>query len=405
LAADKKFLKELEKGCSTKEAEWEARCKLRQEELLALADTIKILNDDDALELFKKTLPGASASSFMQVQVTSENMKARAMSLLKGMRHKAKHMPARPEIDLIMLAMNGKQQGFEKVVKMIDTMVSTLGKEQADDDDKKEYCEKSIDEAEDTKKTLSEQIKDSNLAVDEMKGSLEELKGEIAKLEAGVAKLDKAVAEATEQRKKESADFDQLMSDDTAAKEILLFAKNRLNKFYNPKLYKPELLQGAPPPPPETFGAYSKKSEDSGGVVAMIDMLVADLEKEMQTAKVDEKNAQEEYEQLTADAGEKRAEDSSALTEKSSAVAETEKMLESEKGKKKDLQTELMGLMKELYALHGECDWLLKFYEVRKEARVSEIDALGKAKAVLSGADFSLLQTANIKRVSFRGSA
>merc|ERR1719201_949427 len=62
LVEDKKFLADLEKNCATKTAEWEAIVKTRNEELLALADTIKILNDDDALELFKKTLPGASAS-------------------------------------------------------------------------------------------------------------------------------------------------------------------------------------------------------------------------------------------------------------------------------------------------------------------------------------------------------
>merc|ERR1740117_121134 len=70
LAADQKFLAELEKGCSTKDAEWAARCKIRSEELVALAETIKILNDDDALELFKKTLPGSSAS-FAQLQESS----------------------------------------------------------------------------------------------------------------------------------------------------------------------------------------------------------------------------------------------------------------------------------------------------------------------------------------------
>merc|ERR1719182_397222 len=71
---DKKFLAELEKGCATKQAEWDERCKLRTEELLALADTIKMLNDDDALELFKKTLPGSSAS-FLQLKVTSASMR------------------------------------------------------------------------------------------------------------------------------------------------------------------------------------------------------------------------------------------------------------------------------------------------------------------------------------------
>merc|ERR1719171_2950226 len=66
LVEDKKFLADLEKNCKTKADEWETIVKTRNEELLALADTIKVLNDDDALELFKKTLPGASAS-FMQL--------------------------------------------------------------------------------------------------------------------------------------------------------------------------------------------------------------------------------------------------------------------------------------------------------------------------------------------------
>merc|ERR1719163_1289588 len=71
VAEDTKFAADLEKTCATKEAEWDERCKLRSEETLAIADTIKILNDDDALELFKKTLPSASAS-FVQIQVTSK---------------------------------------------------------------------------------------------------------------------------------------------------------------------------------------------------------------------------------------------------------------------------------------------------------------------------------------------
>jgi len=54
--------------------------------------------------------------------------------------------------------------------------------------------------------------------------------------------------------------------------------------------------------------------------------------------------------------------------------------------------------LKYIQSLHGECDWLLKNFDVRKEARASEIDALGKAKAVLSGADFSFLQVSQTTR-------
>merc|ERR1719181_244790 len=67
LADDKKFFADLDKNCELKKQEWATHKEMEAKELVALADTIKVLNDDDALELFKKTLPGAS-SSFMQVE-------------------------------------------------------------------------------------------------------------------------------------------------------------------------------------------------------------------------------------------------------------------------------------------------------------------------------------------------
>merc|ERR1712061_449481 len=100
VAADTKFLEELKAGCDTKTAEWEVIEKTRAEELLALAETIKVLNDDDALELFKKTLPSASAS-LVQITVSSATLRARALELLKSRTRQARQ--ARPALDLIEL--------------------------------------------------------------------------------------------------------------------------------------------------------------------------------------------------------------------------------------------------------------------------------------------------------------
>merc|ERR1719443_2448130 len=72
LMEDEAFLKDLSKNCKTKEDEWAARQKLRAEELVAIADTIKILNDDDALELFKKTLP---TPSLLQLTTNARSLK------------------------------------------------------------------------------------------------------------------------------------------------------------------------------------------------------------------------------------------------------------------------------------------------------------------------------------------
>jgi hypothetical protein len=129
LIEDKKFLADMEKNCAKKEAEWEVIVKTRSEELLALADTIKVLNDDDALELFKKALPAASAS-FVQVKVTSDALRSRALAAIRSVRS--------PQLDFIALAIQGKKIGFEKVIGMIDEMVVTLKTEQNDDEHKKE---------------------------------------------------------------------------------------------------------------------------------------------------------------------------------------------------------------------------------------------------------------------------
>ena len=44
----------------------------------------------------------------------------------------------------ILVHFRGKKIGFEKVIQMIDEMIATLKKEQADDDAKKEYCEEQL---------------------------------------------------------------------------------------------------------------------------------------------------------------------------------------------------------------------------------------------------------------------
>merc|ERR1719198_350791 len=147
-----------------------------------------------------------------------------------------------------------------------------------------------------------------------------------------------------------------------------------------------------PPPPPEAPGAYKKKSGESGGVIAMIDLLVKDLDKEMTVAKAEEKDAQGDYEQMMKDSAAKRAGDSKSLADKEKTLADLQASLNTSKDDKASAENELMATKQYINSLHNECDWLLQYFDVRKEARTSEIDALGKAKAVLSGADFSFVQ-------------
>merc|ERR1719310_1541913 len=213
---------------------------------------------------------------------------------------------------------------------------------------------------------LQQTVSDLETSIEEAKEGIATLKDEIEALEKGIKKLDKSVEEATYQRKAEHEDYTELMAANTAAKDLLGFAKNRLNKFYNPRLYKappkrelteeeritvnnggtlaPTAAPGgiagtgiglvqthgaaAPPPPPEANLAYKKSGESSNGVITMIDMLVADIDKENQVMEVDEKDAQNDYETFMSDASQKRADDSKAITDKEAAKAATEEELQ-----------------------------------------------------------------------------
>jgi len=419
LAESKKFLADLDVNCANKKKEWAAYQKMQGEELLALADTIKVLNDDDALELFKKTLPGSSAS-LLQVKVTS---KAMAKSALAALKH-ARAGGSDPRVDFIELAMKGGKVGFEKIIKLIDELVATLKKEQKEDDAKKEWCEAELDKTEDTKKELQNKVSDLETAIDDASESISNLKAEIEALDDGIRALDKEVAEATENRKEEHDDFEATYAANAAAVDLLGFAKNRLNKFYNPSQYKAPpkrelsedeqitlnmggtlapteapggiagtgigLVQAAPPPPPEANLAYKTKGEESAGVITMIDTLINDVEKENQVMKLEEEDAQGDYEKFMGDAKNKRAEDSKSMSDAEGSLAETNEQMVTDKGTLGNTNTELMETEKYLGEVHAECDWLMKYYDVRSEARTGEIDAMGKAKDVLNGADYSL---------------
>merc|ERR1719382_1535149 len=355
------------------------------------------------------------------MRVTSMQIRDRAINAINAVKPAAGARKDRARLDFIVLALRGRKVGFEKVIKMIDGMVVALKAEQTSDEDKKEYCSSQLDSAEDKMKALERSVSDTETVIASAEEGISKATEEIAALEAGIKALDKQVAEATEQRKEENDDYKALMQSDGAAKELLLFAKKRLNQFYNPKLYKPPAKQelssqgaierdmsGAAvfvqvsehkqhrarvEPPPATWDAYAKKSEESTGAIAMIDLLVKDLDKDMTEADVEEKNSQQAYDKMIADAKEKRTSDSKSLAGKGGSKADLEADLETAKDTLKSTKVSAMATAKFIGDLHAECDWLLQYFDVRKQARSDEIDSLGKAKAVLSGADFFMLQT------------
>merc|ERR1719316_590068 len=400
---DTEFKANLKKMCATKQKEWDERCKLRAQEIEAISDTIEMMNSDDALELFKKTLPSASASALLQTAAASRSQIRTAKELIRSaMKADKKHAINR---HLMLTSLSQGVHGFEKVVGMVDGMVGVLEGEQAQDDKQDVWCIAELDKAKEEAKATEVDIGELGAAVDEARDAIASTGSEIDALKAGLAELDKSVAEATELRKKENAEATESAAANQAAVDLLGMAKNRLNKFYNPTLYvepasEPEedffaqlvIRRAAPGPPPEMPSGEYKKSESSDGVINMIDEMITDVKAEMAEAKRDEAEAQKDYEQDMKDAATKRADDSKLIVTKEGEKAEQTTKLEETKESKRTKKGQLEVLEDKIDNLHKTCDFLLAEYAKIKEERTKEEEGLKASKAVLSGAKVGFLQ-------------
>merc|ERR1719335_180061 len=125
----------------------------------------------------------------------------------------------------------------------------------------------------------------------------------------------------------------------------------------------------------------------------MMDMLKANLEKEVTEAKAEEADSQRDYELYLKASAEKRETDLKAVTENEAVKAGVTEELNTVQKTQAATMKDLGDIVAILGSLHKDCDFLLKSYDVRKESRANEIEGLNKAKAVLAGADFSMTQT------------
>jgi len=425
-----KMLSTLGEQCKTKAAEQAAKDKTRAEEVSAISEAINILNDDDALDVFKKAVPSAliqSASStrgarsfgFLQAHAATPDRLRRAAGIIESAKqfhrsHKLALLSYTMQKDLRLMGRSGGAVDFGAITKMIDEMVGVLEAEEADDAKHKTWCMGELASAADSTEKATAKSSSLDAAISETTDGAATLAEDIKTLTEGIAVLDKDVATATEQRKEEHAEYLETIALTEAAIQLVGKAKNRLQKFYNPALYKapPKVELSAEDKIISNLGGfvqihshgrvqlvapdasllekeYQPKTEKSGGVMALMDMLVGDLKSSLQEAEHDEKTAQGDYTELMADSQETRASDSKSITDKSAAKADLESKVVGLKEQKALTVEELENLSGYTAEIHGSCDFILENFKLRSDARTNEIESLKNAKAVLAGASYS----------------
>merc|ERR1719253_503659 len=344
LAADTEFLANMKKDCQAEDENYKKRAEIRSQEIVALAETLKILNDDDARTLFGKSV----GTSFIQ---ESSEQKAMLMdrAAKKAMMRIAEVARRHKNWALASLAVRVRLDAFTKIKEMMDKMLVELKKQQQEEYEKAEACKKDIDETEDTIKEKNNLKDDLDEKHKSLKNSLETLATEIAELQKEEEEMKIALKQAGEQRKGENQIFQQSVMDQRATVNILNKALARLKSFYESSfIQQPGQAVSAPPPKGKDYS----KSAGAGGVLQLLQKIITEAEQEEIELSGDEQNAQENYGKFVQDTTASIEADRKAIEEKTAQVAEAETALSETKEAQMANNAEISKLDDLLKAIH-----------------------------------------------------
>jgi len=392
--ADTKYIKQVQDALAEKKKEWKERQALRLKEQEAISKAISILHSDDARDLFKKSF---ASQSFLFLQVQEQGHQQQKKSALKAL-HLASMAVRDSRLGLIAsrLAAGGH---FDEVIEAIDKMVDMLKDEEAEDLKHKETCEE--DRAADTRDAIkfSRSMDENTEMINELKAEIEEIKKDIEEKEAEVKQMEKQIEDLTKIREDENREYLIAKADDEAASELVAQAKGVLETFYKENnlmlaqkaVKQPFVTEAgkAPPPPPTTWDSpYQGKTDESTGIIAILGMIKEDIDKDLEKATTEEKEAVELFDETTKELKTNIEEAEKLINSLTKTKGEKEGEVQDQKDDRAKTQGLLTAVMEKIKDAEPGCDYFTINFPLRSKDRQIEIDGLIKAKAILQGAKF-----------------
>jgi len=395
-SADVEFLRNLRVTCQNLDREWEARSKTRSQEILAVSEALEIITTDDNREMLYKS------TSFFQVSAGTEMQmrRKRAVASLQSAastpsfnaddlldawhNRRSPSLVAGPRAQLSTLAVTVQLDSFTKVKEAMDKMVADLKKEQQEEVDLKGFCTKEFNQNDKETYENTEQKEDLEAKMEELQASIKKLGGEIGDAQMQMTETELGVKKASQVRESQNAEFQITVSDQRATQTILTKALDRLKAFYK-KAEGGAAFSQQGQTPPVKFNTF-KKNAGASPVIGMIQQIVQDSKATEAEAISTEREAQTNYETFVKDSNNLLSELTDAITQKTKSIASSKTEAEDSKSDHIATVEELELLSQHNAELHGQCDFVLSNFDIRQKARLQEIEAIGEAKSILSGA-------------------
>mmetsp|Transcript_24548 Transcript_24548/g.47739 ORF Transcript_24548/g.47739 Transcript_24548/m.47739 type:complete len:682 (-) Transcript_24548:88-2133(-) len=380
-AEDKKFLMSLKEKCSLTDMEWKQRQQMRDEEMAAVSEAITILSSDDSRELFNNVYNKEPAPALVQIEYS----RFRRDPSVQRVRAKNVLMQAASNLgkpQLALLAMAAQLDAFKRVKKAIDDMVAQLVKEKDEEIKHRDYCINGLNKNElSTEKELHSKVT-LEQKVEVLEHTVSSLVSTIESLKSDVTELQSQQKRASENREQQHNEFKLTIDDQREAKNRLTQAFNALKQVYAEREAK--LIQVRRQQPPPSLKPY-EKSKAAAPVLALLSKVIDDTARMIEATTTAEGEAQDAYTKLVQETSTSVEAKQASIVDRTAEKTQAEQDLLQAKTELEGIVTVLGDLASAKVDLHGECDFILKNFDMRQEARNEEVAALRQAKAYLSG--------------------
>merc|ERR1719199_69648 len=421
LLDDMQYLDELNTACSEKAKTWDQRTKLRSNELTAITQATGIVkatvmdktasatirfaqtgsvvrvaeavtSSDNAMETIEAeaeiTENSDSALGFLQKKSVQKHDpdagRQMIVNLLKGQGMKLKSTL------LSALATKIASDPFAKIKKLIQELIERLLTEAANEANQKGWCDKATADATQKRTYAADKIEGLNAKMAKLEALSAKLGEEIGTLGKEIAELNAAQSKADQERKDESAENANTVTEAKAGLAAVNMAIDILDKFYKTSAKAKvdlSLAQGplddAPDAGFDNGEAYQGAGGEAGGIVGMMEVIQSDFERTISETKKSEAKAEKEHLEFLT-------ETSKSLAEKDVATTEKTKLRDDALNNYDDAEDEmtsqtkiLVTSIKELMELKQACVDTGMSYADRVAMREQEIASLKKALCIL----------------------
>jgi chromosome segregation ATPase len=360
VADDEKYLAELKQSCSLKAQEWEQRQKDAAGEMAAIAKAKEVL--ETGVKVFLQV------SSTEKVK-TLDDKRNRLMSVLEKIAQKDK------TYNFAQLRSEAREGPFDKITGLIESMISRLEKEAAEEADAKSFCDAETKKSKAKQAELTATSDKHAVRIEKATATIAQLKEEIKTIQEQMAEMDSSQAEATKLRTSEHEEYMKASKDYKDSAEAVANAISVLEAYYSGSSFVQSKQA------PELGG---KSGDIASTIMGMMEVAESDFTTLLAESEAQEKAAQSAYDKLKEQNDVTRAANVEDVKGKEAAVKSEETALLNYKEDFASTGKELDAVLLYLDKLKPQCETKVMTYAERVAKREEEIAGLKEALEILS---------------------